>query len=149
MNLKNTLQYSKKKDILIEIYGLGYVGFPLSIRLSSSGFKILGIDPDKDKIHRFKNNSLIDYELNFHQEFLDSCKSGNISFSNKPKKIKKPKIGIICVPTPLPTKKISSNKYVKSAIEKFLSYSNTSLITFHIISEVFDWLFSGIDHTNF
>jgi UDP-N-acetyl-D-glucosamine dehydrogenase len=123
MNLKNTLQISKKKDIIIEIYGLGYIGFPLSIRLSSSGFQIIGIDPDKNKIHRFENNSLIDYELNFHKEFLESYKSGNLSFSKKPIKTKKIKIGIICVPTPLPTKNISSNKYVKSAIEEFLSYS--------------------------
>lgn len=124
MNLKNTLQQSKNKEILIEIYGLGYVGFPLSMRLSSSGFQIKGIDSDKNKINRFENNSLIDYELNFHKDFLKSYKSGNLSFSNRPIKTKKNKIGIICVPTPLPTKKISSNKYVKSAIKEFLLCSN-------------------------
>jgi UDP-N-acetyl-D-glucosamine dehydrogenase len=124
MNLKNTLYQIKKKDILIEIFGLGYVGFPLSIRLASSGFKVLGIDTDKDKISRLENNSLIYYESNFHNEFLKSCKSKKLSFSSKPVKTKKNKIGIICVPTPLPTKNITSKRYVISAVKEFLSDSN-------------------------
>jgi len=30
----------QEKDIKIEVFGFGYVGFPLAVRLSSEGFKV-------------------------------------------------------------------------------------------------------------
>jgi len=36
----------RSKDCAIEIHGLGYVGFPLLVRLAISGFRTIGIDKD-------------------------------------------------------------------------------------------------------
>ena len=60
MKLKQTLEYVNKNEFLIEVFGLGYVGFPLAVRLSSSGFKVQGIDVDERRIERLKNNDLTD-----------------------------------------------------------------------------------------
>jgi len=49
MKLKDTLEKIKLKDCSIQIFGLGYVGFPLSIRLAKSGFNVIGIDTDQKK----------------------------------------------------------------------------------------------------
>jgi len=56
MSLNETSKKTSKKDCLIQVFGLGYVGFPLAVRLSSSGFKVVGIDKDKKKIQSLKAN---------------------------------------------------------------------------------------------
>ena len=124
MYLKKTLEYLKDKKIIVEIYGLGYVGFPLAVKLSKEGIKVNGIDINKNRINRLKKNDLLDSEINLKLEFIQSIENGNLTLDNKPSKTDIPKIGIICVPTPIPNEKIQSDIYVKSAVEMFLSNSN-------------------------
>ena len=121
MNLENTLESVKNKNIIIEIFGLGYVGFPLAIRLSKSNFKIIGIDVNKDRINRLKNEKLLDSEIHLKNEFLEVRKNRKLDLETETIKNQLPKIGIICVPTPIPTEKIKSNIFVKSAVESFLT----------------------------
>ena len=124
MSLDTTLENVRSKNCEIEIFGLGYVGFPLAVRLSSSGFTVLGIDTDPKRIKRLENNSLLESELNLKKEFLKSRKNGDLSLNTASVRSKKSKVGIICVPTPIPTSEINSDVFVKSAIESFLNTCN-------------------------
>ena len=121
MYLHDTLLQTQSKKCIIEIFGLGYVGFPLSIRLATSGFKVVGVDIDSKRIERIQNNILNESELIFRKEFLESRKNGNFEMVEFPTKSNSSKIGIICVPTPIPRKNIDSNVFVKSAVENFLN----------------------------
>ncbi len=49
MILQNTLKKLKEKDCVIEIFGLGYVGFPLLVRLAISNFQVIGVKKDLKK----------------------------------------------------------------------------------------------------
>jgi len=49
MYLKQTLEKIQTNDFVIQVFGLGYVGFPLAMRLAISGFKVIGIDTDQKK----------------------------------------------------------------------------------------------------
>ncbi len=120
MNLHNTLLQTQSKKCIIEVFGLGYVGLPLSIRLATSGFKVIGIDTNSKKIERIQSGSLNESEIIFRNEFLESYKNGNLKVSKSSTRSDSSKIGIICVSTPIPTPNIDSNVFVKSAIEKFL-----------------------------
>lgn len=111
------------KSILIEIYGLGYIGFPLAVRLASNGFNILGVDINKERIQRLQKNILMDSEIHLQNEFSESLKKENLSLSISPKQTEKHKIGIICVPTPIPKQSINSDAYVISAVENFLNFA--------------------------
>ncbi len=121
--LKQTLEKVNSKNFEIEVFGLGYVGFPLAIRLAKSGFKVRGIDVNPERISRLEANHLMDSEINLKDTFLECRKNGKLSFSKKSEKSELPKIGIICVPTPIPTDSIKSNMFVKSAIENFFETS--------------------------
>lgn len=123
MQLQKTLEHVKKKSFVIEIYGLGYVGFPLAVRLAKSGNKVKGIDVNENRINRLKKNELLDSEINLKLEFMESIRNGNLLLDNKPCKTNIPKIGIICVPTPIPAGDNSSNVFVKLAVETFLNES--------------------------
>jgi len=121
--LEETLESINKRKFVVEIFGLGYVGFPLAVRLASEGLKVNGIDINPKRIERLTNNQLVDSESNLKNEFMHCRRNHNLDLSTKPKSLEIPKIGIICVHTPIPGENISSNKYVKEAIQNFLSTS--------------------------
>jgi UDP-N-acetyl-D-glucosamine dehydrogenase len=122
MNLDESLSKIDNKNYQIEIFGLGYVGFPLSIVLASSGVKVIGIDVDDKKLGRFKKGSLLELEKNFRKDFNIVTKNGNLNFEKTLRFSKKTKIGIICVPTPISKNLAKSNSNVKSAVKNFLNY---------------------------
>ena len=109
----------KNKECIIEIFGLGYVGFPLAVRLATNGFRVIGVDVNHDRVTRLEKNELLDSEISLKDEFIRS-RERNLILSTKSSKNDLPKIGIICVPTPIPSAEISSDIYVKKAVESFL-----------------------------
>jgi len=123
MKLVETLDHIKNNSFLIEIYGLGYVGFPLAVRLSKSGKKVRGIDVNENRINRLKKNQLLDSEIYLKTEFKEVRENGNLELEHEPKKTDIPKIGIICVPTPIPDENTKSDIFVKSATQTFLTAS--------------------------
>jgi len=78
--LRKTLDAIKSKSFFIEIFGLGYVGFPLAVRLASSGNRVRGIDVNSQRIDRLKNNLLMESELYLKMEFLQARKNNNLEF---------------------------------------------------------------------
>jgi UDP-N-acetyl-D-glucosamine dehydrogenase len=121
--IEKTLESISSKSILVEVFGLGYVGFPLAVRLSNGGIKVRGIDINPKRIERLKNNELLDSELHLKNEFLHCRTNNNLDLVIAPTKSEDPKIGIICVHTPIPDKNTSSNKFVKEAVNAFLATS--------------------------
>ena len=125
MSLKKSLETIIEKSISIEIFGLGYVGFPLAVRLASAGFRVVGIDVNSERIERLKKNNLMDSEIHLKKEFIECRNNKNIELQEFPLDSTNPKIGIICVPTPVPTKDVNSDRFVKSAVESFLKKSKS------------------------
>ena len=121
MKLKETRKKISKKDCVIEVYGLGYIGFPLSVKLSKAGFRVLGVETGPDKLKRLENGLLIENEKYLETDYKNVRKKGNLIFSNSSRPQSKPKIGIICVPTPIPKKDMQSDHYVILAVRGFLS----------------------------
>ncbi len=123
MSLKDTLEKIKSNSFSVEIIGLGYVGFPLAVRLASKKIDVTGIDINQERIQRLEKNILLDSELYLEKEFLECRDNGSLNLSTKSIQSENPKIGIICVPTPIPNKNTNSNIFVKAAVENFLKSS--------------------------
>tara|TARA_B100001750_G_scaffold247737_1_gene274592 strand:- start:3915 stop:5264 length:1350 start_codon:yes stop_codon:yes gene_type:complete len=119
MTMKDLFEKIKSKSCIIEVFGLGYVGFPLSVRLASSGFKVIGIDVNPERITRLQKNELLDSEELLKNEFIE-CRKENLSLAKESEESPLAKIGIICVPTPIPGPNINSDVYVRRAVEGFL-----------------------------
>jgi len=124
MYLEKTLDYVASKKCKIEVFGLGYVGFPLSIRLANSNFKVLGVDKNSSKIKELENKILKGTQLRLETQFLESIQNGYFAVSEKSLKSDFPKVGIIAVSTPYSENKINSNIFVNSAVEEFLGTSS-------------------------
>ena len=100
----------------IAIIGLGYVGLPLAMTFIRKGFKIYGIDVDKDRVKRLKGNN--SYILDVPSADIKKAISGGsfiatTDFSN----VKKSDAVIICVPTPLYKTKEPDMSYIVSAVK--------------------------------
>jgi UDP-N-acetyl-D-glucosamine dehydrogenase len=121
--MQRTLDAIKSNSFSIDVFGLGYVGFPLAVRLASGGFKVKGIDINPQRIQRLNNNDLMDTELHLKDEFIHCRKNKNLELATSPTKSNEPKIGIISVHTPIPDKNTLPNRFVKEAIENFLATS--------------------------
>ena len=105
MNLQETTQHIKDNSFLIEIYGLGYVGFPLAVRLSKSGKKVIGIDVNENRINRLEKNDLLDSEIYLESEFREVRENGNLELNSNPNKSNIPKIGIFVYQLPFQMRK--------------------------------------------
>lgn len=91
----------KKKNKIVTIIGLGYVGLPLALRCAERGYKVFGFDLDKKKVDLIKKG-----KSPFKEEFIEERKSllKLISPSTNPSIIKKSDIVVVCVPTPVDEK---------------------------------------------
>jgi len=123
LDIKETSKKIIRKECVIEIFGLGYVGFPLSVKLAKAGFRVFGVETGPDKLRRLEEDLLIGNERNLKSDFKNVRKKENLIFSNSSTPQSKPKIGIICVPTPIPKKNMKSDHYVILAVKDFLSSS--------------------------
>jgi nucleotide sugar dehydrogenase len=123
MSLEETRGRIKRKEGIIEIFGIGYIGFPLSVRLASSGFRVVSVDTDENRLKELKFNELKPSENSLKELFINLKNKKQISFSKYSLKSNLPKIGIICVPTPIDKKQSNSNVFVIDALENFLANS--------------------------
>ena len=118
--LEETIKEINEKKCTIEIFGLGYVGLPLAVRLACSSFFVIGIDINQERIANLSQNNLNESEWEIKDDFETAYKNGKLSLSTTPQKYDVPKIGIISVPTPVPKPNFKSNVHVLSAVESFL-----------------------------
>ena len=121
--MNQTFDLVKKNSFSIDIFGLGYVGFPLAVRLANGNVKVNGIDINSKRIERLQENQLMDSEVYLKNEFMECRKNNHLELSMNPKLSELPKIGIICVHTPISNGNVKSNKFVIEATEKFLNSS--------------------------
>lgn len=109
------------KKVTIQVYGLGYIGLPLAVRLASAGFNVIGIDKDSVKTQRLDAGKLLNSEEFLRNDFEASKNSNKLTITEFVTKSDNPNIGIICVPTPIPENNVTSDKFVKQATESFLN----------------------------
>ena len=102
----------KFSDMQIAIIGLGYVGLPLAVEFGRKR-SVVGFDTNKTRIKKLKEG--IDHTLETtYQELKDSV---HLSFTSNLEDIKKCKIFIVTVPTPIDEYKKPDLSPLKNASE--------------------------------
>ena len=110
--------------ILPCIIGLGYVGLPITLNLSSK-LPTFAFDINKERIEKLKKK--IDDNREFYPKDFDNIK--RITFTNKIKDIKNCNYYILCVPTPIHKNKkpnikplIDATKTVSKVLKKMILF---------------------------
>jgi UDP-N-acetyl-D-glucosamine dehydrogenase len=104
-----------KKETKITVVGLGYVGLPLAVEFAKKGFRVLGIDIDKDRISHIKRKESYISDVTT-KELKQVIASGRFSASSNFKTLRESDAIIICVPTPLKRKYHPDISYIKQAV---------------------------------
>lgn len=103
MTINKRIKKISKREAIIGVVGLGYVGLPLALSLADVGFKVIGVDIDKKRVDGFNRGKLIfgENELGL-QELLQKVKeSGKCRFSTKYNELEDCDAIVISVQTPL------------------------------------------------
>lgn len=110
------------KQAKIAVIGLGYVGLPLAIHFAKAGFKVYGLDKDKDRVQKLKNKK--SYILDVTSlDVARMIQSRRLQVSTDFHSLKNVDVIIICVPTPIKRKYTPDISYILSAvrtIQKFI-----------------------------
>lgn len=105
----------RNKKVVVGIIGLGYVGLPTAVAVARAGFKVIGIDIDRQKVKDLNQGK------SFISDVSDEELSGirkKFSATNNWKKIKKCRVIIISVPTPLTKNKTPDTSYIEKAAKQ-------------------------------
>lgn len=111
----------EKKEIVVGVAGLGYVGLPLAVEKAKAGFKTIGFDVQKEKV------DLVNQGHNYIGDVVDNdlkelVKAGSLSATTDFSFVKDVDFIAICVPTPLDSHQQPDISYVKSSTEAIARY---------------------------
>lgn len=125
MNLKEKIINKKAK---IGVMGLGYVGLPLACEFARAGFRVTGIDINRERIKRIKMGRHYIEDVG-RKGVIQLIKKEFLKPTTDFKALKGLDAVTICVPTPLRKTKDPDISYVVSATKKIAKYlKNDQLI---------------------
>ncbi|MGB9629232.1 MAG: nucleotide sugar dehydrogenase, partial [Thermodesulfobacteriota bacterium] len=109
-----------KKESLIGIIGLGYVGLPLVVRFGEEGFKILGFDVDSKKVAQLKKGESYLKAIP-SSKISQFIRDGNFDVTDDFLRLDEPDCILICVPTPLSDKMEPDLQYIENTTDAIQS----------------------------
>ena len=107
----------ERREAVIGVIGLGYVGLPLAVELGQAGFRVIGFDVDATKIRSLaEGHSYIgDVESDDLQAQVNS---GHFEATSDFKKLSDVDVINICVPTPLRKTRDPDVSFIASAVSE-------------------------------
>lgn len=102
---------------VIGIVGLGYVGLPIALAFAKN-YQTIAYDINLKRVKELTNR----YDSNNEFKYKDFLKSKHITFTNDKNLLKKVKIFIVTVPTPVFKNKTVDKRYVISATKLIQNY---------------------------
>lgn len=104
----------------IAVIGLGYVGLPLSLRFSESGYTVLGFDIDENKVSDL--NKGVSYIKNISDNTIKNANKKGFTATSSFSRVNEAEAIIICVPTPLSKHREPDLSFVINTLNSFLPY---------------------------
>lgn len=111
----------EKKQVVVGILGLGYVGLPLAREFASAGIRVMGFDVDEPKVKKLNSGKSILKTVS-NESVKDMVKSGLFTATADMAKMKKADAILICVPTPLTENREPDMQYVEGSCRTIAKY---------------------------
>jgi UDP-N-acetyl-D-glucosamine dehydrogenase len=103
-------------DAVIGIIGLGYVGLPLVLRFGAVGYRVLGFDVDPEKVRRLNKGE--SYIRHIDEKRIAALhRTGRFEATSDFSRLTEADGIIICVPTPLTTRRDPDLHYVEATAD--------------------------------
>jgi UDP-N-acetyl-D-glucosamine dehydrogenase len=106
----------ESKRAVIAVVGLGYVGLPLAVAFSRRGFRLLGIESDKDRFQQLKKKTSYITDVP-GRHLREAINSGRLRPESDFSSLGDADVVIICVPTPLKRRYSPDISFILKAVE--------------------------------
>ena len=110
-----------KKEAVVAVIGLGYVGLPLAAEFALKGFKVTGIDLDAGRVARLKKNTSYISDVP-HKVISRVTGRGLLRASTDFSLLSGADVILICVPTPLKRKYHPDISFIISAVRQIRKF---------------------------
>jgi UDP-N-acetyl-D-glucosamine dehydrogenase len=121
------LEKIERREATVSVIGLGYVGLPLAVEFAKEGYRVVGIDLDKEKVRLL--NSGVSYIPDIStEEVKPLVEKGLLCATDDYSAIRNVDAISICVPTPLRKTKDPDMSYVVAATEKIAEFCHPGLL---------------------
>jgi UDP-N-acetyl-D-glucosamine dehydrogenase len=121
------LEKIERREATVSVIGLGYVGLPLAVEFAKEGYRVVGIDLDKEKVRLL--NSGVSYIPDIStEEVKPLVEKGLLCATDDYSAIRDVDAISICVPTPLRKTKDPDMSYVVAATEKIAEFCHPGLL---------------------
>lgn len=111
MELKDAIE---KKEAVVGVIGLGYVGLPLALVAAGAGFKVIGLEKDDAKRERLAKGEPV-YENISSVSILSLINEGRLRMTGDVSDLFDCRVICICVPTPLSKTREPDLRYLEEA----------------------------------
>ena len=119
---KKQLKYKIDQSLAgIGVLGLGYVGLPLAAEIANSGFRVIGIDIDNERVNQVSCGESYILDLP-SSELSRLTKSKQLTATVDYSIISELDVIIVCVPTPLGKTKTPDISNIVSAVESVSNF---------------------------
>jgi len=118
--IKKLLEKIERKQAIIGVIGLGYVGLPLVREFARAGLKVIGFDVDPDKVRSLqKGRSYIEHIAS--ETVREMADSGRFEPTSDFTRLSEPDCILICVPTPLSKMREPDTSYIEATARSIAS----------------------------
>lgn len=114
---KKLFSQIKTRNAKIAVVGLGYVGLPLALAFVKKGFRVAGIDLDRNRIDRIRQGESYVEDVPCG-EVQQAIRRGRFEVSDHYGVLDEVEALIVCVPTPLNRAKDPDLSFILSATEQ-------------------------------
>ena len=127
-SLKNYLiNKFEDRSALVGVVGIGYVGLPLAVVFAEAGFKVIGVDPIKEKVDAINRGE--SYILDVDSERVKALvEAGKLSASTDYSVLEEVDAVSICVPTPLRKTGDPDLSFIVSASNSLAPYLHKGMV---------------------
>lgn len=122
MSMKDMLlEKIAKRNLVVGVVGLGYVGLPLAVEKAKAGFKTIGIDVQTEKVNSINDG------CNYIGDVVDSdlarlVSEGYLSATTDFSVVRDVDFIAICVPTPLDAHQEPDISFIRESTEEISKY---------------------------
>lgn len=109
-----------KNNIVVGIFGLGYIGLPRSIHFANTKIKVIGFDIDKKKIDYLHRG--VSYLSSVKSQQIKKALKNNFEATTEMSRVSELDVLVLCLPTPLKGDNLPDLSFIKNTLLSIKKY---------------------------
>lgn len=106
----------------VAVVGMGYVGLPTALALSTAGFGVVGIDASEGRLRNIRERS-VDLVAKHQGRLTAALGSTRFALTTEPAALASADVVLVCVPTPITPDRLPDLRFVEAACREVVRHA--------------------------